>query len=159
MHNLRSGFSKFKETELNTWKLCQWYIPHESLLVALSGLLQSPIAHHLHQPSFISSKLEYGEVSDDTNPSTAMVMSNVFKIGKTLIYDHLSRRHPKSEQKYDQITQVDITFGHAVMTIVALAAPSSQSKLKEHLSLSLDTIDRCPILFQSRRDSVYWKRG
>jgi hypothetical protein len=66
-------------------------------LVRPSGELDSPIAHHLHNPSFNTNYLNGIETADETNACIYLVMRNGFEKGKTLIFDHLARRE-KSEE-------------------------------------------------------------
>src|ERR1700728_676995 len=64
-----------------------------------SGSLHSPIAHHLHQPSYSTNNLDSddAETADWTNGCTAMVMGNGFEEGVTFLFDHLHRRSQNSE--------------------------------------------------------------
>lgn len=64
--------------------------PHH--LVRPSGQLQSPIAHHLHNPSFNTNNVAGIETADETSACIWLVMQNGFKRNKTLIFDHLARR-------------------------------------------------------------------
>src|SRR5436190_16770077 len=48
---MKNAFLKFADRETSTWAACGNNIPRRELLVRVSGSLQSPIAHHVHQPS------------------------------------------------------------------------------------------------------------
>lgn len=61
-------------------------------LVPPSGDFNWPIAHHLHNPSFVTQYPYHGETADPTTPCIALIMANTFVNGKTLIFDHLARR-------------------------------------------------------------------
>jgi hypothetical protein len=61
-----------------------------------SGALDSPIAHHLHNPSFYTNDFHGIETADPTNACIDLVMRNGFEKDKTLNFDRLSRRE-KSE--------------------------------------------------------------
>jgi len=91
------AFSKFADAEVSKWAAYGNSVPSKDLLVKVSGSLQSPIAHHVHQPSFTTLHTRNGETADETNPCIASIMGNAFEKDKSLIYDHLLRRHEKSE--------------------------------------------------------------
>ena len=95
--NLTEAFEKFKDLEYQSWVACSRTPPDKRQLVKPSGSLLSPLAHHLHQPSFNSIFLQDGETADKTSGCIAMVMGNAFQEGYTLIFDHIHRREPKSE--------------------------------------------------------------
>ncbi|KAI9746734.1 MAG: hypothetical protein M1818_000449 [Claussenomyces sp. TS43310] len=57
-----------------------------------AGRLTWPIAHHLHNPNFMTKTPHTGETADLTSPCTALIMANTFVKDETLIYDHLARR-------------------------------------------------------------------
>ena len=97
MTSIAQAFSAFKTAEQQAWKSCQWYIPNKALLEKPSGILQAPIAHHLHQPSFATENLENGETADPTNPSVAMILGTGQIPGISLLYDYIPRRHINSE--------------------------------------------------------------
>jgi hypothetical protein len=61
------------------------------------GELDSPIAHHLHNPSFNTNYLNGIETADETNACIYLVMQNGFEKGKILIFDHLARREKSKE--------------------------------------------------------------
>lgn len=85
----RSEFVKFQKTESVLWDPPR----REDELVLPSGDLDSPIAHHMHNPSFITLTPRGGETADETNPCVWLIMAaGAFVKGKTLIYDHLARR-------------------------------------------------------------------
>ena len=91
------AFSKFADSEVSIWATYGDSVPSRDLLVKVSGSLQSPIAHHAHQPSFTTLRPRNGETADETNPCIAIIMGNAFEKDKSLIYDHLLRRDEKSE--------------------------------------------------------------
>ena len=91
------AFSKFADSEASIWAAHGNSVPSRDLLVRVSGSLQSPIAHHAHQPSFTTLRPFNGETADETNPCMAIMMGNAFEKDKSLIYDHLFRRDEKSE--------------------------------------------------------------
>jgi len=106
---MESEFQKFKEMELQAWKHAGLAPEFESRLIRPSGSLDSPIAHHLNQPSFsttFNSQLGNHETADKSNGCIAMVMGNAFHEGKTgsLIFDHVHRQSSNSEgiQDYPQ---------------------------------------------------------
>jgi len=101
---MNNAFSKFADRETSTWAACGNNIPRRELLVRVSGSLQSPIAHHAHQPSSTTLQPHDGETADETNPCIAIIMGNVFEKDDSLLYDHLLRRDEKSEglQKYPE---------------------------------------------------------
>ncbi|KAK4938537.1 hypothetical protein LTR10_021069 [Elasticomyces elasticus] len=82
------SFAAFAEKESALWEPAR----PANHLVPPSGLLESPIAHHLHNPSFYTLHPHDGETADDSNLCIWLVMQNGFKKGQTLIFDHLSRR-------------------------------------------------------------------
>src|SRR4051794_9968608 len=55
---------------------------------APSGSLHSPIAHHLHQPSYSTHDLDSddSETADWTSGCVAMIMGNGFEEGVTFIF-------------------------------------------------------------------------
>ena len=57
----------------------------------------STLAHYLNEPSFTSDNISNGETADLTNGCIAMIMSNAFRRGHTMIFDHLHRRSVRSE--------------------------------------------------------------
>jgi len=60
--------------------------------VPLSRDFNWPIAHHLHNHSFLTQNPHNGETAYPINPCIRLVMANTFVKGKTFIYDHLARR-------------------------------------------------------------------
>jgi hypothetical protein len=106
------AFSKFADSEVSIWATYGDSVPSRDLLVKVSGSLQSPIAHHAHQPSFTTLRPRNGETADETNPCIAIIMGNAFEKDKSLIYDHLLRRDEKSEglQNYPE----DVKLCHEV---------------------------------------------
>jgi len=94
---MNDAFSKFVDSEVSTWTAHSDNIPSSDLLVRVSGSLQSPIAHHAHQPSFTTLQPRNSETADETNPCIVMIMGNAFEKSNSLIYDHLLRRDEKSE--------------------------------------------------------------
>lgn len=86
--NASDEFAQFQETESLLWNPPR----RQDELVPPSGDFNWPIAHHLHNPSFVTQNPHYGETADPTNPCIGLVIANAFVKGKTLIYDHLARR-------------------------------------------------------------------
>jgi hypothetical protein len=86
--DIRTEFARFQKKESILWNPPR---PQEEL-VPPSGELDWPIAHHLHNPSFITQTPHTGETADPTSPCIALIMANTFVRGKTLIYDHIARR-------------------------------------------------------------------
>jgi hypothetical protein len=84
----REEFATFKKMEPNLWNPPR----PEDELVPPSGHLDSPIAHHLYNPSFATMTPRGGETADETNPCIWLVMANGLEKGRTLIFDHLARR-------------------------------------------------------------------
>jgi hypothetical protein len=74
-----------------------WKPPRPANLVRPSGRLESPLAHHPHNPSFNTNGVNGIETADETNACIWLVMRNGFKKDRTLIFDHLARRE-KSEE-------------------------------------------------------------
>ena len=91
------AFSKFADAEVSIWAAYGDSVPGRDLLVRVSGSLQSPMAHHVHQPSFTTLHPRNSETADETNPCIAGIMGNAFEKDKSLIYNHLLRRDEKSE--------------------------------------------------------------
>jgi hypothetical protein len=91
------AFSKFADAEASIWATYGDNVPSRDELVRVSGSLQSPIAHHAHQPSFMTLHLRNGETADETSPCIAMIMGNMFEKDQSLICDHLLMRDEKSE--------------------------------------------------------------
>jgi hypothetical protein len=85
---LKHEFIKFQRAESRLWNPSR----REDELVPPSGDLNWPIAHHLHDPTFITRTPHNGETEDETNPCIWLIMANSFVKGKTLIYGHLARR-------------------------------------------------------------------
>jgi len=85
--NVSDEFARFQETESLLWNPPR----RKDELVPPSGDFNWPIAHHLHNPSFITQNPHNGETADPTNPCIGLIMANMFVRGKTLIYDHLAR--------------------------------------------------------------------
>jgi hypothetical protein len=81
-------------------------------LVMSSGELDSPIAHHLHDPSFNTNHLNGAETADETNACIWLIMKNGFEIGKTLIFNHLARRGKPEEVDGIKAYAPDILKGH-----------------------------------------------
>ena len=82
-YDLRQAFEDFKKEEIACWKIeGRSPLPRDSF-VRPSGSLHSPIAHHLHQPSYSTNNLDSddAETADWTNGCTAMVMGNGFEEG------------------------------------------------------------------------------
>ena len=86
--NASDEFAQFQETESLLWNPPR----RQDELVPPSGDFNWSIAHHLHNPSFITQNPHNGETADPTNPCIGLVMANAFVRGKTLIYDHPARR-------------------------------------------------------------------
>jgi len=95
--DIDTAFSEFANLEREAWLANNMTPPSAEFLVKPSGSLQSPIAHHLNQPSFSSTQLKNGETADLTNGCINMVMNNAFEKGKSLIFDDYLRRHETSE--------------------------------------------------------------
>jgi hypothetical protein len=108
-YDLRQAFEDFKKEEIACWKIeGRSPLPRDSF-VRPSGSLHSPIAHHLHQPSYSTNNLDSddAETADWTNGCIAMVMGNGFEEGVTFLFDHLHRRSQNSEG-YDTYPKVVI---------------------------------------------------
>ncbi|KAF1963756.1 hypothetical protein CC80DRAFT_12593, partial [Byssothecium circinans] len=86
--NLPEAFREFQEFESVSWASPR----RKDELVAPSGSLTWPIAHHLHNPSFQTLTPHEGETEDATSSCVWMIIANNFVPGKTFIFDHLSRR-------------------------------------------------------------------
>lgn len=57
--------------------------------VSPSGSLEAPLAHRLHQPSYVTNHPQHnGETADMSNASTAISMGNLYH-PDTLLFDHL----------------------------------------------------------------------
>jgi hypothetical protein len=82
------SFHEFQELESRSWT----HYRRSDELVPPSGSLEWPIAHHLHNPSFQTLTPHNGETEDATTSCIWMIIANNFVPGKTLIFDHLSRR-------------------------------------------------------------------
>lgn len=95
------AFQEFKASEHNTWKICGYPLRDPQHLVKPSGSFQSQIIHHLHQPSTSSTRIKDEEVADPSNPCIAMILNNGFTKKNSPMYDHLHRRHSKSEGLQD----------------------------------------------------------
>ena len=66
-------------------------------LVRPSGLLESPLAHRLNQPSFTTNHPKDSKMADVSNGCIAMVISIAYVPGKMLLFDHIHRRDARSE--------------------------------------------------------------
>lgn len=86
--NIPEAFREFQELESLSWA----YPRRKDELVPPSGSLKWPIAHHLHNPSFQTLTPHDGETEDATTSCVWLIIANNFVPGKTLIFDHLSRR-------------------------------------------------------------------
>jgi hypothetical protein len=86
--NVSQEFARFQEIESLLWSPLR----RKDELVPPSGDFNWPIAHHLHNPSFVTQYPHNGETADPTTPCIALIMANTFLNGKTLIFDHLARR-------------------------------------------------------------------
>lgn len=86
--NASDEFAQFQETDSLLWNPSR----RQDELVPPSEDFNWSIAHHLHNPSFITQNPHNEETADPTNPCIGLVMANAFVKGKTLIYDHLARR-------------------------------------------------------------------
>jgi hypothetical protein len=83
----RDRFAKFQATDPYLWNP-----PRDGReLVRPSGELDSPIAHHLHNPSFYTNDFHGIETVDPTNACIDLVMRNGFEKDRTLIFGQLSR--------------------------------------------------------------------
>lgn len=87
---------EFKNMERESWLEAGCEPPPMEHLVKPSGSLGSPLAHHLHQPSYTISFIDSGETADDTNGCMLMVMGNGYKPHETLVFDHIHRRSLES---------------------------------------------------------------
>ena len=88
----------FQTEEVNLWRTVQRQDKSAADLVVPSGSLQSPLAHHLNQPSLTTQNLhaEHSQTADDSNGCIAMVMGNAYE-PNTLLFDHVHRREARSE--------------------------------------------------------------
>jgi hypothetical protein len=77
--DMDDAFSTFADSEASMWAIHGDSVPNRDLLVKVSGSLQSPIAHHAHQPSFTTLQPRNAETADETNPCIAMLMGNAFE--------------------------------------------------------------------------------
>ncbi len=98
-HDLRQEFGGFEKEEIACWEFVGRSPLPRDAFVRPSGSLHSPIAHHLHQPSYSTHDLDSGDAgtADWTNGCVAMIMGNAFEEGVTFIFDHLHRRSQNSE--------------------------------------------------------------
>lgn len=62
--DLNQAFEAFKALEKRTWTEISQQVGDREYFVQPSGLLNSPLAHHLHQPSMTTSKLKDGTTAD-----------------------------------------------------------------------------------------------
>ncbi len=77
--DLNEAFAAFKAREERTWKEVPQQAGDREYFVESSGLLDSPLAHHLHQPSMSTSKLRDSTTADRSNGCIRMVMDNACK--------------------------------------------------------------------------------
>ncbi|KIW25609.1 uncharacterized protein PV07_08775 [Cladophialophora immunda] len=97
LQSLNTAYDRFKLKELDSWRSVGQRPRPQETLVRPSGLLDAPLAHHLHQPSLRTlSPLDDSETADPTNGCIAMVMGNLYT-SETLVFDHLHRRSESSE--------------------------------------------------------------
>lgn len=90
--DIDTAFEDFKSKEPRSWiESGTFSPPPPKYQVKPSGSLQSPISHHLNQPSFDLSLLKHRETADPTSGCISMVMRTAFIKGDTLIYDQLHR--------------------------------------------------------------------
>lgn len=91
------AFDRFSEHEVSAWKNITGKDYDKALLVKPSGSLKSPVAHHLHQPSFTTLNRENGETLDETNGCTRLLLETGFTANNSFVFDHIHRREEKSE--------------------------------------------------------------
>jgi hypothetical protein len=137
------AFSKFADSEASIWATHSDSVPSRDSLVRASGSLQSPIAHHAHQPSFTTLRPRNGETADETNPCIAIIMGNAFEKDKSLIYDHLLRRDEKSEglQNYPE----DVKLCHEIYL----------QKVRESMEAKVEVIYGTPVKNRMLREQAF----
>src|SRR5215469_2475611 len=110
--------------EILLWEDTNKPLENGSSLVRPSGSLDSPISHHLNQPSFTTSAFGSAETADGSNGCIQMIMGNAFHKNHTLIFDHLHRRSAKSEGLKDYPEQV--LHAHEEFTRQIMASSASK---------------------------------
>ena len=95
--SLDAEFDAFCTREVAEWQeIGEQRSRHE--LIRPSGNFSSPVAHHLHCPSFSTDQVTQQETADTTNLSIELVMQqDGFNHPRMLIFDQLARRKAKSE--------------------------------------------------------------
>jgi hypothetical protein len=112
-----------------------------------SGELDSPIAHHLHNPSFNTNYLNGIETADETNACIYLVMKNGFEKGKTLIFDHLARRE-KSE---------DVDGINAYPSGILKCHEDFMEDVRTHMLATVEIVWGAPV--RTRMMKVYREKG
>lgn len=74
-YDYMEAFEDFRKQETALWKKLQGRGRPASELVLPSGDLDSPIAHHLHCPSFTTIYRYNGVTADRSNPCIALVIA------------------------------------------------------------------------------------
>jgi hypothetical protein len=90
--DLSREYELLRERDAAAWKSCHQTPEKGSEFVKPSGSLDSPIAHHLTQPSMTTSAFGAEETADPSNGCTAMIMNNNAFRQNTLMFDHIHRR-------------------------------------------------------------------
>ena len=97
IESLAAAYDEFRIKELDSWKRAGMDPKPRDTLVRASGSLESPLAHHLLQPSYTTMLHQDGaETADHSNGCIAMVMANICN-PETLLFDHLHRRSQDSK--------------------------------------------------------------
>lgn len=99
-YDYKEEFLRFAEIETALWDGLGKADKPASELVPPSGSLGSPIAYHLHCPSFTTLHRHGGETADPTNPCIDLVMCNGFSRGETLIFDHYAVENVRAGSTY-----------------------------------------------------------
>ncbi|KAL3465027.1 hypothetical protein BJX64DRAFT_285894 [Aspergillus heterothallicus] len=91
LYDMREEFRKFKIRETQAWIVLGVKRPSE-FLVAPAGALDSPVACHLHNPTFHVSNPLSSITDDISNPTISQLYQVGFSSKHCLIFDHVSRR-------------------------------------------------------------------
>lgn len=109
-------FQRFCREEVGLW--CNRGIdrPKEELIQASGNLGTSRIAHHLHNPSFVTERVRDGFTADETSPCTALIIALGFDESSVMI-DHTARRVYQAEPIRDYPSEILACYENYLATV------------------------------------------
>ncbi|KAH8693136.1 hypothetical protein BGW36DRAFT_34911 [Talaromyces proteolyticus] len=113
----------------------------------LRGHLDSPITHHLHQPSFTTNAPgDKHSTADTSNGCIAMVMGNRFQERNTLLFDHLHRQSARSNGPKPFPEPIKIIHEELTHLMMASSAAKFETVYGLHVQKRILQLLKCSLL-------------